>query len=111
MCNIMTQPGETERFKASDHIKELVTHTHPKIVDACIVNVGRIPPEMLEKYARENSIPVEADSQTIKDFGYGVIEDDLVSAADLVRHDSNKLARIIANLLNLEKRAGREKRL
>jgi uncharacterized cofD-like protein len=110
VCNIMTQPGETDRFKASDHIKELVTHTHPKIVDACIVNVGRIPTAMLEKYSRENSIPVEADSQTIKDFGYGVIEDDLVSATDLVRHDANKLARIIANLLNLEKRAGREKR-
>ncbi len=110
VCNIMTQPGETDNFKASDHIKELVTHTHPKIVDACVVNVGRIPQAMLEKYSRENSIPVEADSQTIKDFGYGVIEEDLVSATDLVRHDANKLARIIANLLNLEKRAGREKR-
>ena len=108
VCNIMTQPGETDRFKASDHIKELVTHTHPKIVDACVVNIGRISTAMLEKYSKEDSIPVEADSQTIKDFGYGVIEDDLVSATDLVRHDANKLARIIANLLNLEKRGGKK---
>lgn len=104
VCNIMTQPGETEHFKASDHVKELVAHTHPKILDACVVNVGKIPPSMLEKYARENSVPVEADTQTIKDFGYGVIEEDLVSATDLVRHDANKLAKIIGNLLNLEKR-------
>lgn len=108
VSNIMTQPGETDRFKASDHIKELVTHTHPRIIDAAIVNVGAIPLAMLEKYACENSIPVEADAQTIKDFGYGVIEEDLVSATDLVRHDANKLARIIANLLNLEKRAGKK---
>jgi len=108
VCNIMTQPGETDRFKASDHIKELVTHTHPKIVDACVVNIGRISTAMLEKYSKEDPIPVEADSQTIKDFGYGVIEDDLVSATDLVRHDANKLARIIANLLNLEKRGGKK---
>ncbi len=105
VSNIMTQPGETDRFKASDHVKELTLHTHPKIMDACIINVGSIPQSMLEKYARENSVPVEADSQTIKDFGYGVIEEDLVEVTDHVRHDSNKLARLIASLLNLERRA------
>ncbi len=108
VCNIMTQPGETDNFKASDHVKELAAHTHPRILDACIVNVGRIPVSMLEKYAREKSVPVVADSQTIKDYGYGVIEEDLVSATDLVRHDANKLARIVANLLNLEKRTSRK---
>lgn len=108
VCNIMTQPGETDCFRASDHVKELVTHTHPKILDACIVNNGRISLLMLEKYAAENSIPVQADSQAIKDLGYGVIEEDLVSATDLVRHDANKLAKIIANLLNLEKRGGKK---
>jgi len=108
VCNIMTQPGETDNFKASDHVRELVTHTHPKVLDACIVNAGRIPVPMLEKYAAENSIPVEADPQVIKDLGYGVIEEDLVSATDLVRHDANKLAKIIANLLNLEKRGVRK---
>jgi uncharacterized cofD-like protein len=108
VCNIMTQPGETEDFKASDHVKELVAHTHPQILDACIVNVGKISASMREKYALERSIPVVADSQVIKDFGYGVIEEDLVSATDHVRHDSNKLARIVANLLNLEKRASKK---
>lgn len=108
VCNIMTQPGETEDFKASDHVKELVAHTHPQILDACIVNVGKIPAFMREKYALDHSIPVVADSQVIKDFGYGVIEEDLVSATDHVRHDPNKLARIVANLLNLEKRASKK---
>lgn len=104
VCNIMTQPGETDRFKASEHVKELIRHTHPRIMDACVVNTGFIPQGLLEKYAKEGSVPVTADSQVIKDLGYGVIEEDLVSATDHVRHDSNKLARIIANLLNLEKR-------
>ncbi len=105
VCNIMTQPGETDNFKASDHIKELIAHTHPKVLDACIVNVGKIPAGMLTKYASENSVPVETDSQVIKDYGYGVIEEDLVSITDHVRHDPVKLSRIIANLLNLEKRS------
>lgn len=105
VCNVMTQPGETDHFRASDHVRELAAHTHPKILDACIVNVGKIPQAMLEKYAVENSVPVEADSGNIRDFGYDVIEEDLVNAADHVRHDADKLARIIANLLNLEKHA------
>lgn len=108
VSNIMTQPGETDRFKASDHVKELIRHTDGKILDACIINVGKIPDSMLQRYARENSVPVEADSQAIKDLGYGVIEEDLVSVTDHIRHDSNKLAKIIAGLLNLEKRAGRK---
>jgi uncharacterized cofD-like protein len=106
VCNIMTQPGETEGFKASDHIKELVRHTHPRVLDSCIVNVGRVPESLLGKYKRESSIPVVADTQTIKDLGYGVIEEDLVSATDHVRHDAGKLAKIIADLLNLHRAGG-----
>ncbi len=108
VANIMTQPGETSGFKASDHVKKLVAHTHPKILDACIVNIGKIPQAMLAKYASERSVPVVADVQTIKDMGYGVIEEDLVNTTDYVRHDPNKLARIIANLLNLEKRSDKK---
>jgi len=105
VCNIMTQRGETTDFKASDHVKELVAQTDPRILDAAIVNTGRIPAPMREKYAKEGSVPVEPDSAVIRDFGYAVIEDDLVSAQNHVRHDSMKLARIIASLLNLERRA------
>ncbi|MFH0877272.1 MAG: gluconeogenesis factor YvcK family protein [Candidatus Omnitrophota bacterium] len=104
VCNIMTQPGETDEFKASDHVQALVSLTDTKILDGCIVNNGLIPASMLEKYARENAMPVEADSQVIRNLGYDVMEEDLVSTTDHVRHDSNKLAKIIANLLNLEKR-------
>ncbi len=110
VCNIMTQAGETDHFKASDHIKELVTHTNPDVVDACVVNVGHIPIAMQKKYATENAIPVEADSQTIRDMGYEVIEEDLVNVTDHIRHDANKLAKIVTNLLNLEKRATRNEK-
>jgi uncharacterized cofD-like protein len=104
VSNVMTQPGETDAFKASDHVRELTRLSDAHIIDVCIVNIGRIPAAMREKYAKENSIPVEADSKAINAMGYAVIEEDLVSATDHVRHDSDKLARIVASLLNLERR-------
>ena len=69
-----------------------------------IVNAGRIPGPLREKYAKEKAVLVEPDSARIRDFGYAVIEEDLVSVSDHVRHDSTKLARIIGSLLNLERR-------
>jgi len=106
VCNVMTQPGETAGFRASDHVKELVAQTDPRVLDAVVVNAGRIPAGLKEKYAREKAVLVEPDSARIRDFGYAVIEEDLVSAEDHVRHDSTKLARIIGSLLNLERRVG-----
>jgi len=105
VCNIMTQPGETSDFKASDHVRGLVAQTDPRILDAAIVNTGTIPAFLREKYAKEKAVLVEPDSARIRDFGYAVIEEDLVSAQDHVRHDSTKLARIIGSLLNLERQA------
>lgn len=111
VCNIMTQAGETDRFKASDHVRELVAQTHPKVLDACIVNVGNIPQEMLDKYSTENAVPVVADTKVIREFGYVVIEEDLVSVTDHVRHDADKLAKIVGNLLSLERRSGKKARI
>ena len=110
ICNIMTQAGETDHFKASDHVKELVAHTHPKILDFCVVNVGSIPLAMQEKYSSEHAVPVQPDSRVIQELGYDVIEEDLVSVTDHIRHNADKLAKIITNLLNLEKRVAKSEK-
>ncbi|MBI4972667.1 MAG: YvcK family protein, partial [Candidatus Omnitrophica bacterium] len=99
VCNIMTQPGETDGYKASDHIKALVKHSHPRILEYCIVNTGEIPSALLKRYAEENAYPVVNDSKTIEQLGYRVIEDDIVVADGLIRHDPLKLAKIILGFL------------
>src|SRR5690625_3680873 len=38
VCNIMTQSGETDFYRASDHIKAIYNHTHNKIIDSIIVH-------------------------------------------------------------------------
>lgn len=99
ICNVMTQSGETDNYKASDHVKAIIKHTSPGIINYCIVNTGHVPDEFIEKYRKENSSPVIADTQNIRDMGYSVIEEDVVNTIDYVRHNPEKLARIVMNLL------------
>lgn len=99
VCNVMTQAGETEGYSAYDHLKTIIEHSSPKITDYCIVNNAHIPRELLERYKHDNSFPVIVDMPKIRHAGYRVIEDDIASVKDYVRHDSQKLARIILGLV------------
>lgn len=99
VCNIMTQPGETDGYKVSDHIKAIEVHSHNRVFDYCIVNVGKISDEVMKKYSKEDSYPVVADIENIEGMGYRVIEDDIVVIDNFVRHDCEKLAKIILGLV------------
>lgn len=98
VCNVMTQSGETDNYTAFDHLNTIITHTRPDIVNHCIINTGAVPPQLLKKYEEEDAYPVLADSDRVIEKGYTIIEDDVVSIEDYVRHDSKKLAKIIVDL-------------
>lgn len=98
-CNVMTQKGETDDYKASDHLRAIIEHTSPGIVEYCIVNTAKIPADMLDKYKTEESYPVVPDSENIKKMKCKVIEAHIINAQDYVRHDPVKLAKIIIDLV------------
>ncbi len=99
ICNVMTQTRETHAYKASDHVRALVSHTNPGIIQVCLVNTGPIPDAFLDRYRQEDAFPVESDIQRIRALGYQVVADDLVSTDGVVRHDPEKVARSIINLI------------
>ena len=99
VCNAMTQAGETDGYSVSDHIKALINHAHPRIIDYCIVNTGEIPEYMLKRYAQENSYPVTCDTKKVQAMGYRVIEGNIILVDDVIRHDSLNLAKIILGLI------------
>ena len=104
VCNVMTQPGETDGFKASDHVRALLEHGGPGIIDYVLVNVEEVAGCLLENYAKQGACPVEADIQAIEELGVTAVPDNLVSETNWVRHDSDRLSRLILSLL--EKRRG-----
>jgi len=98
ICNVMTQSGETDGYKASDHMKAIIAHTTPDIATHCIVNTGKVPEKMLDRYKQERAYPVSPDINIIEKMGYRVIAGNVINTADYVRHDSAKLARIINDM-------------
>ena len=98
VCNVMTQFRETDGFAASDHVRTLVAHTNPGILQVCVVNTKLVPPALLERYHTEHAFPVESDVAKIRALGYQVVADAVISTQDYVRHDPDKLARAIIHL-------------
>ncbi|MBM6861014.1 YvcK family protein [Clostridium saudiense] len=96
ISNIMTQPGETDNFSASDHLKTLINYGGKKCVQYVIANNGVIPEDIESRYLKEGSKLVELDREKIKTLGVEIVEDNLVKITKgYVKHDSEYLAEII----------------
>jgi uncharacterized cofD-like protein len=99
VCNVMTQPGETDGYSASAHIRALAEHSDPGIIDYCIVNTGKLPVQVLKRYEEGNAYSVSSDRKIIQSMGYRLVEEDTGSVLDgVIRHDHLKLAKVILSL-------------
>lgn len=95
ICNIMTQPGETDGFKVSDHLKALFDHAGKGVIDYVIAN-NKVPsPDVAKRYAREKAFPVEIDRHEIQRLGVKLIECPLFDDGKFIRHSPEILAAMI----------------
>ena len=98
ICNIMTQPGETDGYSVGDHIREIDRIGKRKLFDAVLVHSKLPSPRTLENYARGNSYPVHLDSQEIARLNRRIVRANVMEedgTTGYVRHDSNQLARVL----------------
>jgi uncharacterized cofD-like protein len=100
VCNVMTQPGETNGFSASDHVHAIEKHVRTRVFDYVMVNTARPNRDMLEKYRKVGAVLVEPDADRIKSEGYRPLLGSYINQSDVVRHDSNLLAEDIMRLLD-----------
>lgn len=97
VCNIMTQPGETDGYSVSTHVNAIIKHAGSKnIMDAVLVN-DSLPENLAKKYEEANSFPVDIDVNNIKKAGVKIVPKKLIkeSKEGFVRHSSNRVARAI----------------
>ena len=93
-CNMVTQPGESEDFKVSDHIKLLNQYLGKRKIDVVIANDGKIDDDMAKRYGSlEQKDPVELDREETRRLVERIISDNYVSVMNnLLRHDVMKLS-------------------
>lgn len=118
VCNIMTQPGETEGFDVEDHLRVLFEYSPNLEVDCVLVNTASISVELREKYLADGAAQVEFDSLVGSGLGserhqafietperthyFQLICRDMLHEDGLVRHDPDKLARLLLEIHQTE---------
>lgn len=100
VCNVMTQAGETTGFSAGDHVEAIINHIGEDIIDAIVVHSEKIDPKVRDRYAGENSEPVEYDIERLLDMGLQIIEGDIIDhSKTTIRHDTGKIAKLLYSLI------------
>ncbi len=101
VCNVMTQPCETEGYTLADHITAIEKHSRKGIIDFCIANTESIPETMKERYRQDGAELVRVDTEEVERLGIEIITGDFKAINNnYVRHDSNKLAKKIMELVS-----------
>jgi len=108
VCNIVTQPGQTDGFRAIDHVAAIMEYLKPAELSAALVNTTAPPPNILKNYEAEGKALAEIDDK-LERLGVPIIKADLCEdiqerrilweKADLLRHDPDKLTDLIMQQL------------
>ena len=96
ICNVMTQPGETDHYTASMHAKAILDHAGRGIIDYVLVNSAPVDKEACETLGAEAVI---VDEDRINALGMGLIKADLISETDAGRHDPYKLCTAVMKMI------------
>ncbi len=112
ICNVMTQPGETEGYSAYDHIAAIEKHAGKGLIDYCIVNKQEVPQALLEPYIDDGAQPVTIDRSRFERGNIKLLEGNILKVFHTyIRHDTDKLASMIAGLIFDEVLSEDEKRI
>lgn len=96
----MTEPGQTDDYDVSEHVKAIIEHAGEGVIETCICDTGEIIPEFIRRYNLAGSNLVNTDKSAIKEMGIKVIQKELATIEDdHIRHDSDEIANIIIELI------------
>ncbi len=99
VCNVMTQPGETDGMTAADHLEALLANAGERICDYVIVN-DEPPSRLLSAYAQEGQQPVKPDVERIAAMGFTPVTAAVMGETETVRHDPDKLASVVLGIID-----------
>ena len=95
IANLMTQPGETEGFSLSDHVRVIYEHTRRKLFDWIVASNQIVSPEVARRYSARRAEPVRVDIKKLQAIGLRCMLDELLEEHGVVRHDPARLAQLL----------------
>lgn len=100
ISNIMTEPGQTDNYSLSEHLKAMQEHVGTDLIDYCLADTGEVIPEYIRKYNKEGADLVEVDTKKLSQYNVKVIQRDMSCIKnDKIRHDADKVASIIIEMI------------
>ena len=100
VSNIMTEPGQTDDYTVSEHIRAIIEHAGKGVIDYCMYDTGEIVPEIVRKYNLQGYNLVDVDIAKIKSMGVKPIKGEYATVeGEYIRHDSDEIARVIIELI------------
>lgn len=101
ISNLVTQPGETDDYKVSNHVEELEKYLGKGTINIVLANNVDIPKKLVEKYAtEEQKDPVILDEEILKKNNIRVIKDKMYTIEDgYLRHDTLKTGYLVFSIL------------
>lgn len=99
VCNIMTEPGETDNFTVTDHLKVIIEHGGRDLVDAVLAAKEEIPRNVLERYYSEGANIVKDDAASVESLGVSYHDGSFYTGGEVVRHNPDRLAKELLRLL------------
>jgi uncharacterized cofD-like protein len=102
VCNVMTQPGETDGFGVAEHAERLAEYTGAGLIEYVIANDRRLDAAALKPYASDGArqvVPTERDEGALRQSGIKLIRGDFIEIKNgYIRHDSGRIADVVAGL-------------
>ena len=101
IANIMTQKGETDNFTDADHVEAINKHVGERIVDAVIMNTGKVPEDYIDwQRWNEISYQVHSDPEAVQALGAEPVLGDLLALRDDgAFHDGDAVAQLIMQIV------------
>ncbi len=101
ICNLMTQPGETDNYNVYDHVNAIINHSSRYLIDYVIVNDERISDTLIENYKFKGAKQVIVDDEQIKkleEMNIKVISSNFIEIRkNYIRHNSEKIGQLLSN--------------
>ena len=95
ISNLMTQPGETDRFSLSDHLRVINKHTRRKLFDWVVASNEPVSLAVARRYRAQGAEPVSIDLPKLQRMDVHCLVDNLIEERGVVRHDAARLSQLL----------------